>query len=211
VASGCPATLDAPTTCTRDQPRVGYEYMGQRLRYSIFAIQRLGFLQQVDVELRSQGISLKTSTPELATTGERCIKRVIAGAVPEQGTSLASMYLWVNVFSGLLIAALACSLVRRLRRPLTDGNTWLRRTRRIGPLVWEMGLPILLLAGFPQLFEVHSWMHIMTYTPHLGSLVILAGLLWFATGVTRVVKLRVAVQSRQDRAARRRLQVRPAQ
>ena len=135
---------------------------------------------------------------------------LLAGAVPEQSTSLASMYLFVDVFSVLLIAALAWSLIRRLRRPLTDRNTWLGQTRRIGPLVWEIGLPILLLAGFPQLFEVRSWTHVMTYTPDLGSLVILACLLWLATAVTRVTKLRVPVRSRHEHAARRGLQVRPA-
>jgi CubicO group peptidase (beta-lactamase class C family) len=147
------------------------------------------------------------SSTELIPKG---VMLLLAGAVPEQSTSLASMYLWVDVFSLLLVSALAWSLIRRLRRPLTDGNTWLGQTRRLGPLVWEIGLPILLLAGFPQLFEVRSWTHVLTYTPDLGSLVILAALLWFATGVTRFFKLRVPAGSRQGRVARRGLQVRPA-
>ena len=147
------------------------------------------------------------SSAELIPKG---VMLLLAGVVPEQSTSLASMYLWVDVFSALLIGALAWSLIRRLRRPLTDGTTWLGRTRCIVPLVWEIGLPILLLAGFPQLFEVRTWTHVMTYTPDVGSLVILSALLWLATGVTRVIKLCVLVPSRHDRAAARPLQVRPA-
>ena len=46
------------------------------------------------------------------------------------------------------------------------------------PLVWEVGLPIALLAGFPQLYEVHSWTHVMAYTPDLSLVAILAGVLW---------------------------------
>ena len=147
------------------------------------------------------------SSTELIPKG---VMLLLAGAVPERSTGLASMYLWIDLFSVLLVVALAWSLIRRLRRPLTDANTWFGQTRRIGPLVWEIGLPILLLAGFPQLFEVRSWTHVMTYTPDLGSLVILACLLWLATGVTRVVKLRVPVRSRQEHAARRGLQARYA-
>jgi CubicO group peptidase (beta-lactamase class C family) len=140
------------------------------------------------------------SSTELIPKG---VMLLLAGRTPEQGTSLASMYLWIDVFCAVLIAALTWSLARRLRHPVTAGDTWLQRARRVGPLMWEIGLPLLLLAGFPQLFEVQSWTHVMTYTPDLGSLVLLATILWFVTGLTRVIKLRVAGPSQCEQSVQR--------
>ena len=147
------------------------------------------------------------SSTELIPKG---VMLLLAGGTAEDGTSLASMYVWVDILSALLIAALVWSLLRRMRHPIGEGATWLQRARRIGPLVWEIGLPILLLAGFPQLFEVHSWTHVMTYTPDLGTLVMLCGALWFATGVTRLIQLETVRRSRHQHAARARLQLRAA-
>ena len=143
------------------------------------------------------------SSTELIPKG---VMLLLAGRTPEQGTSLASMYLWIDLFCVVVIAALAWSLARRLRHPLTAGDTWLQHATRVGPLMWEIGLPILLLAGFPRLFEVQSWTHVMTYTPDLGSLVVLATILWFATGLTRLVKLLAAGRSQREQTVESRHQ-----
>jgi hypothetical protein len=147
------------------------------------------------------------SSAELIPKG---VMLLLAGRTPEQGISVPSMYLWIDIFSAVVIAVLAWSFINRLRRPISAGGTWLRSLARVGPLAWEIGLPILLLAGFPQLFEVQGWTHVMTYTPDLGTLVVLASLLWLATGLTRMVKLRLPVAPQHERIARRPLQVQPA-
>lgn len=147
------------------------------------------------------------SSTELIPKG---VMVLLTGGTPEQGTSLASMYVCVDILSVLLIAALVWPLVHRIRHPMGEGGTWLQRARRVAPLVWEIGLPILLLVGFPQLFEVHSWTHVTSYTPDLGSLVMLCALLWLATGLTRIIQLHVVRRSRQEQTARARLQLRAA-
>jgi hypothetical protein len=57
---------------------------------------------------------------------------------------------------------------------------------------------VILLLSFPQIYEVHSWTHVMTYTPDLGTLAVLVSVLWLATGLTRAAKLLRANQAQPD-------------
>jgi hypothetical protein len=139
------------------------------------------------------------SSTELIPKG---VMLLLAGATPDQGTSLPSMYLWIDAVAGALVLLLTLSFIRRLRRPVRRGDDWLQGARNVGPLVWELGLPMILLPGFPQVFEVHSWRHVMTYTPDLGALAMLVSVLWLGTGLTRAVKLLRGQQAQPDTRAR---------
>jgi hypothetical protein len=135
------------------------------------------------------------SSTELIPKG---VMLLLAGAIPDRGTSLPSMYVWIDTAAGVLVLVLTWSFIRRVRRPVRHGDNWLHGARNAGPLVWELGLPMILLLGFPQLFEVHSWTHVMTYTPDLGTLAVLVSLLWLSTGLTRAIKLLPTEQARPD-------------
>ena len=102
------------------------------------------------------------SSTELIPKG---VMLLLSGQDPEQGTSLPSMYAWLDALAVALGGILTWSLVRRLRHPVQRPGSRLHGVISAFPLVWEVGLPIALLAGFPQLYEVHSWTHVMAYTP----------------------------------------------
>jgi CubicO group peptidase (beta-lactamase class C family) len=135
------------------------------------------------------------SSTELIPKG---IVQMLAGETPEQGTSLGSMYLLIDTAATVLVVLLTWSLVRRIRRPVQRNSG---RLQSALPLAWEVGLPVGVLLGLPQLYEVHSWAHVMAYTPDLGSLALFAAAAWLVTAGVRVVQL-AHVAARTDTRAR---------
>jgi hypothetical protein len=126
------------------------------------------------------------SSTELFPKG---VMRLLAGETPEQGTSLPSMYTWIDAIAAALAVVLTWSLVRRGRHPVDRaGNRWRAALTGI-PLVWELGLPVAVWLGLPQLDEVHSWTHVMAYTPDLGMVAIVARAIWLSTGIVRSARL----------------------
>jgi CubicO group peptidase (beta-lactamase class C family) len=134
------------------------------------------------------------SSTELIPKG---IVRMLSGESPEQGTALPSMYLWIDIAAAVLMLLLTWSLVRRVRHPVrrTTG-----RLRAALPLAWELGLPVAVLLGFPAVYEVHTWAHVMAYTPDLGTLALFAAAVWLVTAGVRVVQLGHTPVSRAGRA-----------
>jgi hypothetical protein len=126
------------------------------------------------------------SSTELIPKG---VMLLLAGATPEQGTSLPSMYTWIDVIAAALAVVLTWSLVRRMRHPVDRLGSRLRTIFSALPLAWELGLPVAVWLGLPQLYEVHSWSHVMTYTPDLGMLAIFAAAIWLLTGTVRSAQL----------------------
>jgi len=126
------------------------------------------------------------SSTELIPKG---VMLLTAGETPEQGTSLPSMYTWIDVVAAALAVVLTWSLVRRVRHPADRLGGRLHAALTVAPLTWELGLPIAVWLGFPHLYEVHSWTHIMTYTPDLGLVAIVAATILLLTGVVRSAQL----------------------
>jgi CubicO group peptidase (beta-lactamase class C family) len=126
------------------------------------------------------------SSTELIPKG---VMLLLAGETPEPATSLPSMYTWIDVIAAALAVVLTWSLVRRWRHPADRLGSRLRTTLSAVPLVWELGLPVAVWLGLPQLYEVHSWTQIMTYTPDLAVIAILASAAWLLTGIVRSAQL----------------------
>jgi CubicO group peptidase (beta-lactamase class C family) len=126
------------------------------------------------------------SSTELIPKG---VMLLLAGQSPEPGTSLPSMYTWIDVIAAALAVVLTWSLVRRGRHPVYRLGSRLRAALSAVPLAWELGLPVAVWLGFPQLYEVHSWTHVMTYTPDLGTVAIFAAAIWLLTGIERSAQL----------------------
>jgi CubicO group peptidase (beta-lactamase class C family) len=123
------------------------------------------------------------STTELIPKG---VVQLLAGETAEHGTSLGSMYLWVDLAAAVLAFILTWSLLQRIRHPLQRSDA---RLRAALPLAWEVGLPVGVVLGLPQLYEVHSWGHVMAYTPDLGAIALFAGAVWLLTAGVRVARL----------------------
>jgi CubicO group peptidase (beta-lactamase class C family) len=126
------------------------------------------------------------SSTELIPKG---VMRLLAGDTPEQGTSLPSMYTWIDVIAAALAFVLMWSLARRVRHPVDRLASGLHGALTVVPLAWELGLPVAMWLGFPRLYEVHSWTNIMTYTPDLGMVAIIAAAIWLLTGIVRIAQL----------------------
>src|SRR5262249_20311005 len=76
-------------------------------------------------------------------------------------------------------------LLRRRKRPLRRGALSLV-PGLVLPFLWEVVLPLLLLAGFPQLLGV-TWPIVVQYFPDLGYWLLAMCLLLLLTGITRIV------------------------
>jgi CubicO group peptidase (beta-lactamase class C family) len=117
------------------------------------------------------------SSTELIPKG---VMQLLQGETPERGTSLRTMYAVIDGLGAAALLALGWSLLRVARRPMLVG--WPAGV----PLVWEFGVAIAVLVGLPQLFEVHTWAHVIAYVPDLGVLAILLSALWLTTGGMRI-------------------------
>jgi CubicO group peptidase (beta-lactamase class C family) len=126
------------------------------------------------------------SSTELIPKG---VMLMLTGETPELGTSLPSMYIWIDVLAAALAAVLTWSLVQRARHPIDRLGGGLHAALAVGPLAWELGLPLAVWLGFPQLYDVHSWAHVMAYTPDLAMVATTASAIWLFTGIVRGAQL----------------------
>jgi CubicO group peptidase (beta-lactamase class C family) len=107
---------------------------------------------------------------------------LLNGQTPTPSTTLPTMYLVLDALAAGLLLVQAWSLWRVLRRARD-------RRRDAVPLVWEVGLPLGVLLGFPGLYEVRVWSHVLAYTPDLGVLALLVSGVWLATAAARVLRM----------------------
>jgi CubicO group peptidase (beta-lactamase class C family) len=133
------------------------------------------------------------------------VVNLLNGQAPPEGTSLARFYVFFDLIVLAILAVQVWALVRLLRRPLclvrprSLGDT-VRLGRGIVPLVWEVGLGLLLLVGWPATTGMGwrgSWMSF----PDLTLVLLAVAGLWLTTGAVRLLRLGRALH--EERRARR--------
>src|SRR5690606_2547085 len=118
---------------------------------------------------------------------------ILEGAAPHEGRGLTSFYVAFDLIVLAFVAVQLLALLRLVRgpltlaRPATAGQT-LSLLRQTAPLVWEVGLGLLLLIGWPAITGMGwrgSWMSF----PDLTLVLLVVAGLWLATAIVRVLRL----------------------
>lgn len=131
------------------------------------------------------------------------VVNMLAGEDAPSGTSLTRFYLFFNIIAIGIVAVQVAALVRLAMRQRPALTGVLRRARYTVPLVWELGLSLLLLLGLPLLLGV-GWGVSFSAMPDLTLVVAIVATLWLATGLVRVVRVVAPIRAR--RAPRRSLE-----
>jgi CubicO group peptidase (beta-lactamase class C family) len=110
------------------------------------------------------------------------VASMLAGEEAPGGTSLTRFYVLFNIIVIAVVAVQIAALVRLVLRAAES------RIRYRLPLMWELGLSLLILAGLPLLSGI-GWGASFAAMPDLTLVVALVATLWLATGVVRIGKL----------------------
>lgn len=122
------------------------------------------------------------------------ITQILAGNEPPSGMSLTRFYFWFDLIALAIVGIQTWRLMRLLRYPsarLSRPRSLalaLQVARRTIPLVWEIGLSILIFAAVPMLTGV-GWRGNFTSTPDLVIVLLMISGLWLAAGLVRIGKL----------------------
>ncbi|HEY8447888.1 MAG TPA: serine hydrolase domain-containing protein [Thermomicrobiales bacterium] len=131
------------------------------------------------------------------------VVNILEGAAPHEGRGLTSFYVAFDLIVLAFVAVQLLALLRLVRgpltlaRPATAGQT-LSLLRQTAPLVWEVGLGLLLLIGWPAITGMGwrgSWMSF----PDLTLVLLVVAGLWLATAIVRVLRLSQAFRERRAR------------
>jgi hypothetical protein len=131
------------------------------------------------------------------------IANLLSGETPPSGISVTRFFI---IFDTLVILALAVqlwSLVRVSRGPVARLGANMATLWALLPLTWEIGVALLLLAGYPALLGF-SWPVVFAFVPDLSAVILAVSLLWLATGLVRTGRLvasRVHVKSTSETEA----------
>jgi CubicO group peptidase (beta-lactamase class C family) len=152
-------------------------------------------------------VTLMNSATEMPLPGAAGALRVLPSGVASiltgdepATTSLSRFYLTFTLVVAVVIAIQIVSLVRLVRQSMTNGDAslagWNQRSwaRKFVPLVWEFGLPLLVLMT-PGVLGM-SWRSVFLWLPDLGVVLLAVATLWLVTGIVRVTAL---VRSRRRR------------
>jgi CubicO group peptidase (beta-lactamase class C family) len=132
------------------------------------------------------------------------VVNLLGGADAPSGRSLTTFYAGFTVIALAIIIIQLLALIRLLRRHLLpatgrqSGSAW-RSASRIIPLIWEFGLGLAILLGWPVLTQLGwrgSWMSF----PDLTIVLIVIATLWLITGLVRLPKLLGSMRSRRRRS-----------
>jgi CubicO group peptidase (beta-lactamase class C family) len=117
------------------------------------------------------------------------VQRLLLGEQPPAKSSFWPRYL---VFDAALLLCTALAIWSAVR--LARGRRFSSRRRVLGvlagvalPLLWELALPVWLLAGLPHLAQA-SWPLILESAPDLGYWLLALSVLLLATGIVRLVR-----------------------
>lgn len=116
------------------------------------------------------------------------VQSLLLGQQPPSASTLRQRYLLFDttlLLCSVLVLVSVLSLLQRRKQPLKRDPLSLV-FRLALPLLWEIGLPIGLLLGFPTQTQA-SWPLILLYFPDLGYWLLMICLLLFATAVLRLI------------------------
>jgi CubicO group peptidase (beta-lactamase class C family) len=116
------------------------------------------------------------------------VASMLAGEDAPGGMSLSRFYLIFNLAVIVIISVQVAALARLALRPRPALTGFARRAWYTSPLIWELGLSLLLLLGLPALIGV-GWRASFAAMPDLTLVVATVIALWFATGLLRIGKV----------------------
>jgi hypothetical protein len=129
------------------------------------------------------------------------VTNLLTGHEPPTGLSLSRFYVVFDLIVLTIIALQVWRLIVIARRAETPHRGW-RLTGYIAPFVWEFGLSLLLLIGYPATTGV-GWSANLNAVPDLTLVALAVATLWILTGATRAVTLvRPHARQRATRAPR---------
>jgi hypothetical protein len=129
---------------------------------------------------------------------------ILNGEEPPAGLSLARFYLYFDLIVAALLSIQVWALVRLARRPMRPARMGglmhgFGVARRTVPLLWEIGLALVLLVGWPASTGM-GWRGSWLAFPDLTLVLVTVALLWLATGALRLLRLGQGL--REGRSAR---------
>jgi hypothetical protein len=119
---------------------------------------------------------------------------LLTGHPAPAGMSLTRVYVIFDLIVVAVVALQVLALARLLLRPVPRER--LALARYTTPLVWEFGLSLLMLIGYPMLTGV-GWRANFTSTPDLVLVLVIVASLWLATGLVRAGRLAATVLERR--------------
>jgi hypothetical protein len=125
------------------------------------------------------------------------VVNIAGGAQPPTGTSMTTFYAFFNAAAVIIIATQIVALVRLLLRPVDPAGARTRTTlRRAAPLSWELlgGLGLIWFATLAGM----GWSGNFLAYPDLTLVIVIVGVLWLATGIVRVARLRGMARSQGE-------------
>lgn len=123
------------------------------------------------------------------------VANLLTGHEPPTGLSLTTFY---AIFDSVVIAFVAIqlfALILLIRRPVRRRGLF-ARVRYTLPLLWEFGLGLLILFGYPALTGI-GWRANFTSTPDLVVVLVIVANLWLVTGLLRLGKVGVVLADRR--------------
>jgi CubicO group peptidase (beta-lactamase class C family) len=116
------------------------------------------------------------------------IVNILRGEAPPSGISITRFFILFNAVVLLVLAVQIWSLVRVARRPLHLTHGTLPAAVAAAPLLWEMGLSLVVLIGFPGALGM-TWAQSLRAIPDLTLTVLVVAMLWLGTGIVRSMRL----------------------
>ena len=115
------------------------------------------------------------------------VTSMMLGQDPTGGGSLTRFYILFDLFVAAIVAVQLWALVRLMRRRYTVQRSALNTGRMVVPLIWELGLGVLLLLA-PSVVGM-SWPAMRLWMPDLAITLLVVGTLWLISGVVRIARL----------------------
>ncbi len=123
------------------------------------------------------------------------VANLLSGDQPPAGSSITRFYAVFNTVVLAFVALQVLSLVRLVRKQIGDVEGF-GMVRFVTPLIWEIGLGVLILAGWPLVIQTGwrgSWMSF----PDLTIVLIVVAVIFLGTALIRMRKLWLLVRWRQ--------------
>jgi CubicO group peptidase (beta-lactamase class C family) len=116
------------------------------------------------------------------------VVNILRGEDPPGGLSIAQFFVVFDTAVLVILAVQVWSLLRVLLPPAPSIEGTRAAALALVPLLWELGLGLLLLLAFPASLGA-TWPQAFRQLPDLSLVVLLVALLWIATGIVRIARL----------------------
>lgn len=134
------------------------------------------------------------------------VMSMLDGNAPATGRSVTGFYIVFNAVVIAFVAVQLWALVRLALRPVRfAGSRWFGPrwavVRAAGPLIWEFGVSIAVLIGWPLVTQM-DWRGSWAAFPDLTIVLLGIAVIWIATGIVRTMRIGQALERRRRERSR---------